>query len=148
MKWSIKKASKLGGGSSYGSLHARVSTLLVILGKVDRDAPEERKTQAVEPDDQVFALVAVVVPIPWRGEDDVPALHGDLLAFDSRESILSLDDEPQRERGVSVRGGCLARQDELEAAVDCIGGVGGFCCGMVVSAIERYTCAHTEREEV
>lgn len=126
-------------GNCRKNLRARVSALRVILSKVDRDAPENREIETIEPDNRILALVAMVMPIPWRCEDHVSSLHPDFLTLDGCEAIIAFDDEPQRECGVSVCRSCLARQDELEATVNCVGGVGSICCGVLMVLILRNT---------
>jgi hypothetical protein len=57
----------------------------------------------------------MIMPMPRRGQNDIPPRHGNFLALDGSEAIVALDDEPQRERDVSVSGGRFPREDELEA---------------------------------
>lgn len=100
---------------------------MIILRKIDWHIPEERQIQPIQPDHRIRALVAMVMPMPRRGQDHVAARHGDLLPFNGRKAIAAFDDEAQRERDVAVCGGRLAGEDELEAAVDGVGGVWWFC---------------------
>jgi hypothetical protein len=74
----------------------------------------ERRVQAVEPHDRLRAFVAVVVPAPAGGDDEVAGTHPDALATDGRVGALALYDETQRVGGVPVRGRDLARQDRLQ----------------------------------
>ena len=59
-------------------------------------------------------LVAVVVPGPGRGDDEIAGLHRRALAVDRGIGAVPLDDEAQRRLRVAVRRRDLARQDQLQ----------------------------------
>ena len=66
----------------------------------------------------------MIMPMPrWR-QNHVSPRHTNLLALHSRESARPLYDEAQGKRDVPVCRSCFARLDELEACVECVGGVG------------------------
>ena len=78
---------------------------------------KERQIQDIEPHDWLLALVAVIVPMPIRSDDDVATCEGQLLALNSGES-LTVDDEAKRRRDMSMGRRRLSGVDELQAGVD------------------------------
>ena len=77
------------------------------------EKPRQRHVEAVEPVGLLGAVVAVAVPAPARGEDDVAGLHRMLVAVDHRVSALRVEDHAQRVRRMAVRARLLAGQDRL-----------------------------------
>ena len=87
--------------------------------------PEERKVEGVEPNDRLIALVAVVVPVPSGGDDDITPLQGNLLTLYGGET-LAVDDEPDGKGNMAVSRGSFARVDELETTIYGIRRIGRF----------------------
>jgi hypothetical protein len=81
-----------------------------------------RNIQAVEPDDRfaaaVNAVVAVIVPGPARGNDEVARHHGCAFTVDCRISATAMDDEAQRRLHVAVGRRDLARQNQLQSGIE------------------------------
>ena len=59
-------------------------------------------------------VVAVVVPGPGRGDDEIARLHRGALAVDRGIGAVPLDDEAQRRLRVAMRRRDLARHDQLQ----------------------------------
>lgn len=97
-----------------------------MLDEVHGELGEVGQVEPVEPDHGAFAVLAVVVPVPCRRQDDVATLHGDALAMHGRESPAAFDDEAHGEGGVPVRGGGFIGHDQLQARVEGVGCERGF----------------------
>lgn len=87
---------------------------------------KERQVQDIEPDDWLLALVAVIVPMPIRCDDDVATCEGQLLTLNSGES-LAVDDEAKRRGDMSMGRRRLSRVDKLQAGVDGVCSEGSLC---------------------
>jgi hypothetical protein len=74
----------------------------------------ELHVEPVEPDHRLLGLVAVVVPGPGRGDDEIAGLHQGPLAIDGGIGPVPLDDKAQRRLRMAVRRRDLARHDELQ----------------------------------
>ena len=115
----------LGGGPreaewAVGDGLAGIPRFVVRLCEVRRKVVVERKVQAVQPDHGLVSVVAVVVPLPLRREDEVAFFHADFLAADGGEAAGPFDDEAEGEGLVAMRRGRLAWQDQLETCIDSI----------------------------
>ena len=89
-----------------------------LLGEAGVEEAHHRDVQAVEPDDRIAAVVAVVVVRPRRRDDEVAEAHRRPLAVDGRVRAFAVEDEAKRRLRVPVRGRHFAGQDELQAGVD------------------------------
>src|SRR5579883_1666945 len=76
--------------------------------------------ETVEPDHGSRSGIAVVVPGPGRGDDEVDGPHGRPLAIDRGIGAFALDDEAQRRLAVAVRRRDLAGHDDLEAGKEAL----------------------------
>lgn len=63
--------------------------------------------QSVQPNHGPGSILAVVVPVHCRGEDDIAPLHFDAATVDGCEAALALDDEAHGEGDVAVGFGGL-----------------------------------------
>ena len=72
----------------------------------------------VHPDHRRPALVAVVMPVVGRRQDEIARLHGELLALDGRIGARALQDHADRGGYVLVVGRALAGPDQLQAEED------------------------------
>src|SRR5262245_3681610 len=67
--------------------------------------------------------MAVVVPGPAGGENEVSGMHRNALARDLGVGAFALDDETQRIGRVPVRGRDLAGLDHLKPAIERVGDI-------------------------
>ena len=90
-----------------------LETVGVVLDEHRFEQMDQRHVEPVEPVGRPVAVMAVAVPLPARGQHDVPGVHRRLDAVDRRIGAFGVDDDPERVRGVAVRARGLARQDHL-----------------------------------
>ena len=74
----------------------------------------QRYIQAVQPDDWFARFIAVVVPGPVGGQNQVAGRHWDPVPVDGGVTAVAIDDEAQRGRGVPVGPGGLSWHDDLQ----------------------------------
>ncbi len=74
----------------------------------------ERDVEPVQPDHRSVGVIAVVVPGEARRQDEVARRHVDALPVDGRVGAVSLHDEADRRRRVTMGAGDLAGQEELD----------------------------------
>lgn len=117
---------RLAGWYSELGLRRRIPGLAVALGEVHGGVGEEWKVQNIEPDHRLAALVAMIVPVPGRGDDHIPSGKGHLLALHSGKPI-AIDDETASKGDVTMSRGNLAGVDDLETAIDSVRGKGSLC---------------------
>lgn len=107
------------------SLHAGVTTLVILFRKVNRSESEKGQVEGVQPDDGGIALVAVVVPMPDGRDDYITSPKRHLLSLDGSEA-LSINDESEGESNVSVSWCRFSRIHDLKTTVDGVSGVRRF----------------------
>ena len=105
------------------ALGARASLRLDarLLGEAGVEEADQRNVEAVEPDDRIGAVVAVVVEGPRRRDDEVAVAHRRPLAVDRGVRAFAVENETQRRLGVAMRRRDLARQDQLQPGVERLG---------------------------
>lgn len=108
------------------NLLARVPFLAISLCKMDLCIRKERQIQGIEPHNWLLALVAVIVPMPIRCDDDIATYERQLLALNGGES-LAVDDEAKRRGDMSMGRRRLSRVDKLQAGVDGVCSEGSLC---------------------
>ena len=79
---------------------------------------DQRDVEPVEPDHRDVAVMAVIVPHPGRGEDQVADFHISLFAVDGGIGTGTLDDETQCAGRMTVCRRDFARHDELEPSIE------------------------------
>lgn len=94
--------------------------MIKVLNEVYREVAELGKVKSIEPDHRSGSILAMVMVIPGRSEDDITALHGNSFTVNCCESSLSLNDEAHCKGSVTMCRGSLIGHDELETGVDCI----------------------------
>lgn len=78
-----------------------------------------------------FATVPMVMPVPNGCQNDVAPFHRHTFPVHRREATVAFDDEPHRERDMSVSWGGLVGHHQLQTAVDGIRGVGRLVPGRI-----------------
>lgn len=78
---------------------------------------KKRQIQSIQPDHRSIALVAMIVPMPRRRDNNITTLKCHLLALYSRKT-LAINDEARCKGDVSVCNSSFTRVDNLKAAVD------------------------------
>lgn len=105
-----------------------------MLDKMSWEVSKVWQVKTVQSDHGPRAILAVVVPIPRRGEDDVCSLHLDALTTDCRETSLALNDESHGKYRVAVSLGRLVGHDELQHGIHRVCGEGGIFGTSLASA--------------
>src|SRR6185436_2744131 len=98
----------------------RLHLLRKHLVELRREGLHDADIEAVHPYHGLIPRVAVVVPGPRRGDDEVARAHRGALAIDRGIGTRALHDEAQRRLGMTVARCDLARQDELQAGVEAL----------------------------
>ena len=70
------------------------AAILAMLGKAGIEHLDEGNVEPVEPDHRLVGLIAMIVPQPRRGQDQVVLLHIGPLAVERGEGALARHDEP------------------------------------------------------
>ena len=103
----------------------RLRRNVVILGKSCVKKSHRRNVQPVKPHHRLRhafnAVIAVIMPVPRRRNDEVSGMHRGALAADRRVRTLAIDDEAQRRLHVAMRRRDLAGQDQLQTRVQRLG---------------------------
>ena len=93
----------------------RLDILGVTLGEAGAQQLDELDVEPVEPNHRLRGFVAVIVPGPGRGDDEIAGLHQGALAVDRGIGAVPLDDEAQRRLRMAMRRRDLAGHDQLQA---------------------------------
>ena len=75
----------------------------------------QRHVERIEPQHRRIAIVAMFVPAPGRGQDQVAIFHRAGLAIDQRDRSAAFQHEPQRPHRMPVRPRGFAREQALHA---------------------------------
>src|SRR4249920_1235499 len=94
----------------------REARLVVFLRKGCAEMINQRHVEPVEPDHHAFVFLAVIMPGPGWGHDEVARMHVGALAIDGGVGTAAFDDEAKRRLGMPVRRCDLAALDELDRA--------------------------------
>jgi hypothetical protein len=98
----------------------------VVLDEVDGEVSEVGEVEAIEPDHWARPVLAMVVPVPCRREDDIASVHLYAATVHGGEAAVALDDESHGERRVPVGRRRLIGHDELKSGVDGVCREGGI----------------------
>jgi hypothetical protein len=82
---------------------------------------EQRQIQHIQPDYWLITLIAMVMPVPDRCNDNITSDKRHLLAFDCCETF-TIYDEASSEGKMSMCWGCFTRVDDLKTSINSI------CC--------------------
>ena len=85
-----------------------------LLGKARAQQFDDLDVEPVEPDHRLLRLVAVIVPGPGGGDDEIAGLHRGALAVDGGIGAVTLDDEAQRRLRMTMGRRDFAGQDQLQ----------------------------------
>ncbi len=108
---------------AFGPRH-RVGLVGIAVAEPGIHQIDQMHVEPVEPHHRLLAEIAVVVPSPGWGDDEIAGRHHGPLARDRGIGVLALDDKAQRRGDVAVGGRDLARQDDLHAGEQAAGDAG------------------------
>ena len=89
--------------------------------KMHRIVHKIRQIETVEPNHRTGAVLAVIVPIPCWGQNDIAAVHLNTTTVNSSEAAIAFDDKAHGKGRVAMCWRRLIWHDQLEPGIDGVG---------------------------
>src|SRR5579863_3567070 len=102
-----------------GRTALRGAILRIILEEHRAESADDRDIEPVHPEERPIAVMAMIMPGHRGRDDEVARPHiGFLAGYGGPRLAIAFDNEAQRRRRMAMRGGALARQNQLQPGIE------------------------------